>query len=176
MNSETPGSPNLVRIRPAKSPADLPVIFALAEQTWAPTYQKILSPEQLRYMFQEIYQPAAIAQQMNGGQQFLLLYQNQTPAGFAAYSPLAEPTIFKLNKLYVLPAFHGLGYGGQLIRAVEEAAQAAGGTVLQLNVNRQNPAQFFYKKCGYSVAFEEDIPIGPYFMNDYVMEKKLSNN
>lgn len=160
-------------IRSAQFPEDLPAIMLIAEKTWAPTYQSILSPEQLAYMYQEIYQPAALEKQAIEGQQFLLLLQDQKPAGFAAYSRLQEATIFKLNKLYVSPSFHGFGFGRLLISAVEEAAKTAGGTTLLLNVNRHNPAKEFYERCGYTVAYQEDIPIGPYFMNDYVMQKEL---
>ncbi|RDC64499.1 GNAT family N-acetyltransferase [Adhaeribacter pallidiroseus] len=160
-------------IRPAQFPDDLPAILYLAEQTWAPTYQHILAPEQVTYMFQKIYQPAALEKQASEGQQFLLLLQDQKPAGFAAYSRQDEATIFKLNKLYILPAFHRYGFGKLLISVVEEAVKKAGGTTLLLNVNRYNPAKSFYEKCGYAVAYQEDVPIGPYFMNDYVMQKEL---
>lgn len=161
-------------IRPAQFPDDLPAVLFIAEQTWAPTYQTILSPEQVAFMYQEIYKPAALEKQAAQGQQFLLLFWDQKPAGFASYSQRNELTVFKLNKLYVLSAFHGYGFGRLLIQAVEEAVKAAGGTSLQLNVNRYNPAKSFYEKCGYAVAYQEDIPIGPYFMNDYVMQKELA--
>ncbi|PSR53728.1 GNAT family N-acetyltransferase [Adhaeribacter arboris] len=170
MHANTPAQLKNTPIRTAQNPKDIPVIMDLAVQTWAPTYQNIVSAEQLGYMFQEIYNPKALKQQMEAGQQFLILYQDQTPAGFASYSPLPNNT-FKLNKLYVAPAFHGSGFGRLLISAVEEAVKNRGGITLLLNVNRHNPAKLFYEKCGYTVAYEEDIPIGPYFMNDYVMQK-----
>ncbi|MDQ3291253.1 MAG: GNAT family N-acetyltransferase [Bacteroidota bacterium] len=172
MPSGTPEESKRIFIRPALNPNDIPAIATLAEQIWAPTYQHILSKEQLNYMFQEIYNPEALQKQMERGQQFLLLYHDQTPAGFASYTGLANNT-FKLNKLYVSPNFHGLGLGRLLIGAVEEAVKEVGGTTLLLNVNRNNPAKAFYEKCGYTVAYEEDIPIGPYFMNDFVMQKSL---
>ena len=44
-------------------------------------------------------------------------------------------------------------------------------TYLELNVNRQNTAIGFYKKLGFKIIAEEDIPIGNgFFMNDYVMQ------
>ena len=43
-----------------------------------------------------------------------------------------------------------------------------------LNVNRRNKAKQFYEHLGFTIISEEDIDIGQgYFMNDYVMEKKL---
>lgn len=161
-------------IRLAQMPQDIVVIMNLAEQTWAPTYQHILPAAQLAYMYRVIYSAAALQAQMSAGQTFLLLYQYQTPAGFAAYSPLLEPGIFKLNKLYVAPIFHGQGYGKLLIYIVQEKVKAAGGHTLQLNVNRQNPAQKFYEKHGFAVTRPEDVPIGPYWMEDYVMQKNLT--
>ncbi|QNF33676.1 GNAT family N-acetyltransferase [Adhaeribacter swui] len=173
MNADSSGKSTDFIIRPAQFPDDLPAILSVAEQTWAPTYQSILSAEQIAYMYQEIYDPSALEKQASEGQQFLLLLHNQKPAGFAAYSRQKEATVFKLNKIYVLPSCQGHGFGYQLIKAVEDAAKRAGGTTLLLNVNRHNPAKAFYENCGYTVAYEEDIPIGPYFMNDYVMQKEL---
>ncbi|CAA9239474.1 MAG: Acetyltransferase, GNAT family [uncultured Adhaeribacter sp.] len=163
-------------IRRAQAPQDIPLIIDLGEQTWAPTYAHILAADQLAYMFAEIYNHQALQTQMNNGQIFLILYQNQTPAGFASYSRQAEPGVFKLNKIYVSPAYQGLNYGRLLINKVQEMASAAGGQTLELNVNRQNPARAFYEKCGFTVAREEDVPIGPYWMNDYVMQKNLLPN
>jgi hypothetical protein len=40
-------------------------------------------------------------------------------------------------------------------------------------VNRYNNAKSFYEKMGFAIVREEDIPIGPYWMNDYVMRKAL---
>lgn len=162
-----------ITIRAAQPPEDVAIIVALAELTWAPTYYNILSVGQLNYMFREIYDSESITRQMVEGQQFLLLFYQQTPAGFAAYSALPAYQDYKLNKLYVVPLFHGYGYGKLLIEAVQENVIVAGGKFLELNVNRENKAINFYKKCGFAVDREEDIPIGPYFMNDYVMRKKL---
>lgn len=45
---------------------------------------------------------------------------------------------------------------------------------LDLNVNRYNKARFFYEKVGFVIIKEEDIPMGEYWMNDFVMRKVLS--
>ena len=67
----------------------------------------------------------------------------------------------------------GQGLGVHLIEAVENAARAAGGQFLDLNVNRYNPAIAFYERRGFARHSEVDVPIGPYFMNDYIMRKAL---
>ncbi|MFD2514438.1 GNAT family N-acetyltransferase [Pontibacter locisalis] len=160
-----------INIRKATTP-DIPVIKILAEETWEPTYSSILSKEQIDYMFDVIYKEEALQKQMQAGQTFLLLYEQDKPVGFASFSVKDQDEhIFKLNKIYLLPACQGKGYGKLLLGAVEEEVKAQGAHMLDLNVNRYNKAKDFYKRCGYYVYQQEDIPIGPYWMNDYIMRK-----
>jgi diamine N-acetyltransferase len=161
-------------IRPATL-ADAELIVQMAHQTWWPAYRDILSTEQITYMLGAIYTSDKIAEQIDSGsQQYLILAEEEKPMAFAAYSPRTEDAgIYKLHKLYCLPAAQGKGYGKLLVDAVAEATKNAGCSVLDLNVNRHNPAKSFYEKAGFAIAYEEDIPIGPYWMNDYVMRKQL---
>lgn len=153
--------------------SDIPTIIKLAEAIWHPTYAKILSEDQIVYMFDHIYNETSLRKQIEQeGHQFLILYLNNEPVGFAAYSETGEH-IFKLHKLYVLQAFHGKGLGKVLIQQVEQVARRLSGCILELNVNRNNPAKDFYEKLGFTVYQEADIPIGPFWMNDYVMRKHI---
>jgi len=155
--------------------ADLTIIQNLAEKTWWPTYSAILTPEQIRYMLQTIYSSAAMEKVIrDGSQQFILLSDEHADQGFASYGPRKEDqTIFKLHKLYILPGNQGKGYGRLLIDEVCRRIEARGSSTLDLNVNRYNPAKTFYEKIGFTVIYEEDVPIGPYWMNDYVMRLNL---
>ena len=58
-------------------------------------------------------------------------------------------------------------------RAVETDARRAGARRVELNVNRANPAHHFYRRCGYRVQQVVDIPLGPFWLNDYVMSHDL---
>jgi hypothetical protein len=40
-------------------------------------------------------------------------------------------------------------------------------------VNRNNPALHFYESLGFFMHHPVDIPIGPYWMNDFVMRKSI---
>jgi GNAT superfamily N-acetyltransferase len=103
-----------------------------------------------------------------------LLEEDSKPVAFAAYSPREEnPEIYKLHKLYCLPETQGKGYGKVLINEVAKKTKDAGKQTLELNVNRYNNAKSFYEKMGFTIAYEEDIAIGRYWMNDYVMRKEL---
>ena len=151
--------------------ADIPVLFELAERTWWPAYEKILTAGQIRFMLNTIYSRETILHEMKCGTQvFLLLKEEDVPRAFASFGPRAEDDpVFKLHKLYVLPDQQGKGYGKALIDDIRNRLLRKNFHVLDLNVNRNNPARFYYEKTGFRIIREEDIPIGPYWMNDYVM-------
>ncbi len=161
-------------IRKATS-ADADQIVKLAHQTWWPTYSEILSTEQISYMLSAIYLSDKVADQIaTQSQVYVILEEDGEPAAFASYSVREEDAeVYKLQKLYCHPKTQGKGYGKALINHVVDVVQQAGKKTLELNVNRGNNAKAFYEKMGFVVAYEEDIPIGPYWMNDYVMRKLL---
>ncbi len=154
---------------------DLETIRRIAGITWWAAYAPILEKEQISFMLDTIYSVENISAQLTGNTQtYLLLSERDEPVAFAAYSPRQEdPGIYKLHKLYCLPQTQGKGYGKILIDEVASRTLQAGCHTLDLNVNRYNKAKAFYEKMGFSVAYQEDIPIGPYWMNDYVMRKEL---
>jgi N-acetylglutamate synthase-like GNAT family acetyltransferase len=154
---------------------DVDTILQIADTTWWATYSAILEREQIEFMLNEIYSAEKIEKQVREHlQTYLLLEEEGTPVAFAAYSPRDEnPDIYKLHKLYCLPQTQGKGYGKILINEVANKTSEAGKTILELNVNRYNQAKSFYEKMGFTIACEEDIAIGPYWMNDYVMRKEL---
>ena len=155
--------------------SDIPTVIRIQEKTWEPTYREILSPIQIAYMFEKIYSPEALENQMTEGeQQFLLLFDSDLPVGFAAVSQ-EVPGYFKLHKIYVLPNMQGTGAGKYLLAEVENYVRSVGGKTLGLNVNRYNKARSFYEKMNFVVVKEVDVPIGPYWMNDFIMQKQLEH-
>jgi GNAT superfamily N-acetyltransferase len=158
------------------TPADTETIRQIAQDTWWPTYGPILNKEQIAFMLAEIYSPEKISKQLETSEQeFLLLMEGDEAVAFAAYSPREDdPEIYKLHKLYCLPKTQGKGYGKVLINSVIEQVLKAGKHTLDLNVNKYNKARSFYEKMGFEVVYEEDIAIGPYWMNDFVMRKHLT--
>lgn len=157
---------------------DIPIIRNLAEETWWPTYSPILSIEQIRYMLDAIYGEEELKKViLNGSQTFVILHDGNGPQGFASYALRPEDqSVCKLHKIYVLPENHGKGYGKALIEEVKIRAMNFNASFLDLNVNRSNPAINFYQKAGFQIIREEDVQIGPYWMNDYVMRLDLLKN
>ncbi|HEV7349620.1 GNAT family N-acetyltransferase [Telluribacter sp.] len=150
---------------------DIPLIITIQEQTWEPTYRQILSWEQIDYMFALMYSPESLYKQIQElGHTFLILSEQEKYLGFASFSRVEE-SVFKLHKIYVLPESQGTGSGSYLLEKVEECVRELGAERLTLNVNRFNKARYFYEKKGFRIVQEEDIAIGPYWMNDYLLEK-----
>lgn len=154
---------------------DIPAIQEIAEKTWWPTYSPILKNEQIRYMLDTIYGLETLKSVMSSGdQKFILLVDERRTMAFASYGmKMNEPGVFKLHKLYVLPGSHGKGYGRALVDETGRRVRRAGGRFVDLNVNRDNPARGFYEKLGFRIIRVEDVPIGPYWMNDYVMRLEV---
>ena len=154
---------------------DISTIQNLAEKTWWPTYSPILANEQIRYMLDLIYSTEALTRVMeDGSQQFILLSDERGEQAFAAYGPRKEEkSVSKLHKIYVLPDNQGKGYGKVLINEIIQRILKENNHALDLNVNRYNPAISFYQKLGFQVIREENIAIGPYWMNDFVMRKEI---
>lgn len=152
---------------------EIDTIRWLAEKIWPQTYRDILTQPQIEYMMDLFYSRASLMNQF-AKDTFLLLFAGEAPEGFASYAPSAEPGIYKLNKIYVSPDMQGHGLGSALICHIKSRLQATNATALQLNVNRDNKARFFYEKLGFKIIRSEDIHIGHNFwMNDYVMETGL---
>lgn len=152
---------------------DIPLIRQLSEKIWPLTYSSILAPEQIEYMMNLMYSESALRRQMQEGHEFMIINDVREPAGFASFSRV-EAGIYKLHKIYLLAEKQGKGTGRFVIDEIIRTLQAKGGQSLQLNVNRNNKAKDFYEKLGFRVIRTEDIDIGSgYFMNDYVMEKKI---
>jgi diamine N-acetyltransferase len=151
---------------------DIATIKNLAEIIWPEAYGKIISAEQLRYMLHLIYSEASLKAQIEKGHQFVLAIENNEAIGFASFSQKIdeEPSTFRLHKIYVLPHVPTKGIGSFLLSYVCNESIKQGATLLELNVNKYNPAIQFYLKKGFTVLRDVVIDIGEgYVMDDYVM-------
>lgn len=154
---------------------DLQVVKDLAYSTWPDTFKDILSPEQITYMLNWMYDLGTLKKQATSGHQFFVFYDHGKALGFIGVEPNhPKDGELKIHKLYVLPDTQGSGIGKQLIQKASELARSMGIHSLVLNVNRFNKAVEFYKHLGFQIALEENIDIGNgYWMEDYVMTLDL---
>jgi len=157
-------------------PEDFETIRDIAYKTWPDTYGAILSKVQLDYMLELFYSVEALQKNVSEkGHHFLLVREDNETLAFLSYEHLykSEP-VTRIHKIYILPQTQGKGIGKLLIDSVVDLANEAQSEKISLNVNRHNKAQFFYKKNGFEIVAEEDVPLDHgYLMEDYVMEKTL---
>ncbi len=165
----------MITVKPARV-SDIHIIRKLAHCIWPGTYKEILSADQMDYMLELIYSSSSIKKQIKElKHKFIIVYEDDVPIGFASYSlkPNSK-NIFRLHKIYVLQGQQGKGIGKLIIGNVINDVKPEGAKFIELNVNRNNPALQFYKKNGFKIIAEEDIDIdNGYFMNDFVMQKKV---
>lgn len=157
--------------------ADIPKIREVAYAVWPGAYGAIISEAQIEYMLKLFYSDTSLTKQMEEQHHRFIIAEELSTMdvdGFISYSFRKEDGIISIHKLYVMDHARGKHVGSSLIDQAIRRSRQLHPKAMQLNVNRHNVAIDFYKKLGFSVIRTEDNDIGNgYFMNDYVMEKKL---
>jgi N-acetylglutamate synthase-like GNAT family acetyltransferase len=149
---------------------DIATIRQIATITWPDAYGTYISKEQLDYMLDMMYSGDSLEDQMNKGHQFFMAEHNSEAIGFASVSK-EEDNAYKLNKLYVLPTAQKTGAGKALLFKTIDYARSLAASCVYLQVNKQNNAQQFYSKHGFTIREASILEIGGgYIMDDYIME------
>ncbi len=150
---------------------DIPLIRELTFKIWPQTYKDLLTKEQVDYMLEMMYSPASLHKQIEeDGCIFIIVYDDDEPVAFACYHE-NKPQVWKLDKIYILPSQQGKGTGRFIINYIVNEIQPKNAKALQLQVNRENEAKYFYQKLGFTIIETADFDIGGgYFMKDYIME------
>jgi diamine N-acetyltransferase len=157
------------------TPQDIPNIISLARQTWQATYSSIISQEQIDFMLAKFYNETLLLEQLYDAQHYFYKAVDDEKNQLLGYSHCVQDgQTLKLSKLYILPEAQGKQIGKQLLDQVGQLALEQNCHTLQLNVNRNNPAYYFYLKMGFTVVDTVDIPLDKFVLNDYVMEKKIT--
>ena len=164
--------PRGCEIKPARI-EDLPKIAELAGKIWRASYPGMISPEQIEFMLEWMYNLKALRTELESGVCFDQLFVGDTLIGFASYGP--EAGEMKLHKLYIDPDRQRHGYGSQLLAHVEQRSAELGFRTLVLGVNKRNTrAISAYEKNGFRIRASVVNEIGNGFvMDDYIMEKVL---
>src|SRR5262245_17762420 len=90
--------------------SDIPLIRQLVFAVWPQTYATILTRQQIDYMLDLMYSESSLMKQMEEGNRFIIVYDNDEPVGYAAFQEIT-PTIWKLHKIYILLSQQGKGTG-----------------------------------------------------------------
>jgi len=147
---------------------DIPEIGALAFKIWQNHYPNIIGQAQVDFMLGKLYNENALAAQMQSGQQFYLIRQEDENVGFLAISE-TKPGNYFLHKFYIETRKHRGGIGTKAFDALLKLIPNA--REIKLQVNRQNhkPINFYFKQ-GFTITEVADFDIGDgFFMNDFIM-------
>ncbi|MEG1543153.1 MAG: GNAT family N-acetyltransferase [Tannerellaceae bacterium] len=157
---------------------DCATIHDLASRIWSHTYNSILAPDQLDYMFDMMYAPQNILEQMNELKHlYFIISKNGTPAGYLSIEQKADD-LYNFQKIYSLPEVHGSGIGRYIIEQGIAYLKGIHPTpfTIELYVNRHNLAVGFYHHMGFQEIGTRDHAIGNgYYMNDYILNLFVSD-
>jgi ribosomal protein S18 acetylase RimI-like enzyme len=147
-------------------------IIKLATETWQATYCNIISQEQIDYMLNLFYSQKGIEQQINDtANHFLVAIEKDVLVGYCHC--FEKKGHFYISKIYVHPSTQGKGIGQLLLNTLEKQATDLNFSIIELNVNRNNPAKDFYLKNGFTIIETIDIPLDKFWLNDYIMQKEI---
>jgi GNAT superfamily N-acetyltransferase len=149
--------------------SDLELIQQLAWEIWPVWYGSIISPCQIEYMLRLLYTPDALARKEKEGERFFLVRRGLRACGFLGLETQKKDT--RLTKLYLTEVCRGKGIGREMIGFSLEKARENKSRHLILNVNRFNPSLGFYLRQGFGIREQADIPFGPFWLNDFILEK-----
>jgi len=152
---------------------DIQTIYSLASAIWKKHYLPIITMEQIEYMLKNMYSPESLSVQMKEGQVFTIVMLGHQPVGYISLSTKDNENYF-LHKFYIDVAEQAKGIGTQLLNKI--ISTLSGVQTIELTVNRKNyTAINFYFKNGFVIKEVADFDIGNgFFMNDFVMIKKIS--
>ena len=155
--------------------SDIPIIKAIAEKAWRPTYDHILTEQQTIYMLDLMYNSLTLENQIKDNIAFFMVDLDRETVGYFALETINDQ-IVKLHKLYLDPMQKQKGLGRKIIQYIKEWTLENQRERIILNVNKNNSAVHFYQKMGFTIIEEMILDIGEgYVMDDYVMQLNLGS-
>lgn len=164
------------RLEPLRA-ADFDAVAAVARTIWHAHYDPMIGAAQVDYMLARRLAPEALSAYLDARDRwFDVLRADGAIAGYCSAALTAAPRELKLEQLYLLPALHGRGLGGMMLRHVEARAHALGCGAILLQVAKLNAGSIaIYERAGYRIREAILIDIGEGFMmDDFLMEKRLA--
>jgi len=155
-----------MRIREAL-PTDSPAIAMVHVDSWRSTYRGIISDEVLdglSYPDRERMWEGSLTTHRSSNFIYVAEADEGPVVGFAAAGKeRAGRTDFpgEIYAIYLLKAYHGRGWGRQLLQAAAGRLAMEGFNGLMLWVLADNPTRGFYEALGGRLLGEQRIQIGP---------------
>jgi ribosomal protein S18 acetylase RimI-like enzyme len=166
--------------------AELPELAALAAETFPLACPPSVSAENVAAFIDENLSEARFADYLaDPGRLLLTARADGRMIGYAmlirgvpddddvARAVVLRPAI-EISKMYVLPDRHGAGVSAALMTEAVKRAEGFAAKCVWLGVNQRNQrAQRFYSKHGFSINGTKTFRLGTRIENDYVMVRPL---
>ncbi len=152
-------------------PKHFPEIVEMIRKVWMTTYRHIVIEQQVVFMQNELNQLDLFLQLKEQGHIFHIAIVENKIVGFVSFYKNHEGV--KIPKLYVDESIQKRGVGRKLLQSVEQFVRNNQLKCIELNVNRYNKALYFYRRYGFYILKSVDIPLGEFWLNDYVLRLDL---
>jgi GNAT superfamily N-acetyltransferase len=132
----------------------LNILHQIAVQSYKESYTQIWHDQGAAYL-ERFYDESTLASNLEDPScTFYLMYQQESAIGFFklrenALTPYSTTDCLELNKIYILQAFTGMGFGLEALRYIVELAATRDRSILWLNVMEESKARKFYEAHGF---------------------------
>ncbi|PRO66499.1 GNAT family N-acetyltransferase [Alkalicoccus urumqiensis] len=164
-----------VELKPC-SKQDIETLAAISQKTFQETFQEQNTPEDLDAYLRRAFSTEQLRRELEtDGTSFYLLYENSAPAGYlklntggAQSEPMGADAL-EVERIYVLQAFQGRGFGRLLLDEAFQKARDAGMKRIWLGVWEKNEhAIAFYERRGFVKTGSHSFFLGTDEQTDYL--------
>lgn len=168
------GSVSIMELTKVVTKGDIQAVAELAYEIWHECFAELLDIGQIDYMLDKFQSAPAIESQIIGGYEYYRVYDGGIESGYTAVKK--EDGYLFMSKLYLKSSQRGKGLATQALAFIKERAKGLGLNKIRLTVNKYNKRAIkAYNKADFVTYAEQKADIGKgYFMDDYLMECKLS--
>ncbi len=159
----------------AVSSEEFILIEKMAEDIWHQHYTPIIGSAQVKYMLKNFQTAEKIESQVRLKDcHYYIIKERDSICGYFAVEYINRELF--LSKFYLLDSARGKGFGRRTMDYIENLALKKNIRTINLTVNKSNPAVVIYEKLGFykKASICTDVG-GGFFMDDYIMEKDLSD-
>lgn len=160
---------------------DLQKLRDLSKKTYQDTFGGFCSKEIMQTYLSEAFNKEKISQELNNPcSAFYFAYDDKSLVGyikindFPAQTDINDEKSLELERIYLLQAFQGHGYGKELLEKAVRIAACKKKKYIWLGVWEKNlKAIRFYSKNGLHKSGEHIFVMGSDQQHDYIMKKEL---
>ena len=161
----------MITFKEAKTKEEIQKISKLARKIFEEYFTPMIGYEQVDYMLGKFQSEEALTNQIDNGYKYILVFNDANLAGYFAIKEEGERLF--LSKFYLDKEYRGIGISRKMFEEIIKHSK--GFSSIYLTVNKNNaPTISIYKKFGFEIVDSVKTDIGNgFFMDDYIMEKKL---